>query len=315
MDLRSAHSLIQALRGDWCIFGYSGHFPDEHSPRLIELGEAVLSGAPGGVTVKGRLGYVMVEAYQNIVRHRARPLVRTPWDKGRSVFLLRCHATGQQVFACNLVTRPQAEKLDNDLADLQGRDNAELKELYLEGIQRTSTPGSRGAGLGLIEMVRRAGSGATWAFTAVDAKHELFAISLELEATGGTDALRLEGPLHRLVLGHRIRFFHVGIWNSAIENMLLDLAHHERNHAGGQLPGRPEVLDRLVQVFRSVCDLSNPLLLVVHGGDQAVFSMGGTIGRSVVDKLRARLPGLTATLRVEDRMEDSQLFATVEVPW
>lgn len=314
MDIRFAHSLIQALRGDRCIFGYSGYFPDEHSPRLIELGEAVLSGSTGTVPVKGRLGYVMVEAYQNIVRHRARPLSPASWDQGRSMFLLRCHAAGQQVFACNLVTRPQAEKLDTDLADLQGRDNAELKELYLEGIQRTSTPGTRGAGLGLIEMVRRAGGGATWAFRSVDDKHDLFAISLELGATGGADALRLEGPLHRLVLGHRIRFFHVGIWTSAIENVLLGLARNESTFEVGHLPGRGEALDRIVEVFRSACDLSSPMLLAVHGGDQAVFSMGGMIDRSGVDKLRSRLSDPAATLRVEDRMEGQKLLATVEIP-
>lgn len=314
MDIRFAHSFIEALRGDRCIFGYSGYFPDEHSPRLIELGEAVLSGASGTLPVKGRLGYVMVEAYQNIVRHRARPLSLTTWDEGRSMFLLRCHDDGQQVFACNLVTRSQAEKLDTDLADLQGRDNAELKELYLEGIQRTTKPGTRGAGLGLIEMVRRAGGGATWAFRAVDDKHDLFAISLELGTTDGAAALRLEGPLHRLVLGHRIHLFHVGIWTTAIENVLIGLARNEGPEEGG-LPKRGEALEQTVAEFRSACDLSRPLLFVIHGGDRAVLSMGGTIDRSEVETLRNRLSDPRAILRLEDRREGQKLLATVEVPW
>ncbi len=314
MDIRFAHSFIEALRGDRCIFGYSGYFPDEHSPRLIELGEAVLSGASGTLPHKGRLGYVMVEAYQNIVRHRARPLSVTPWDEGRSMFLLRCHDDGQQVFACNLVTRSQAEKLDTDLADLQGRDNAELKELYLEGIQRTTKPGTRGAGLGLIEMVRRAGGGATWAFRAVDDMHDLFAISLELGTTDGAAALRLEGPLHRLVLGHRIHLFHAGIWTADIENVLVGLARNEGPDEGG-LPKRGEALEQTVEEFRSACDLAMPVLFVIHGGDHAVFSMGGTIDRSEVETLRTRLSDPRATLRVEDRMEGQKLLATVEVPW
>lgn len=313
MHIRSARSFIKALRGDRCIFGYSGCFPDEHSPRLIELGEAVHNGATGAVTLKARLGYVMVEAYQNIVRHGVGTF--SPWDVGRSMFLLRCHAEGEQVFACNLVTRSQAEKLDTDLADLQGRDNAELKELYLEGIQRISKPGTRGAGLGLIEMVRRTGGGATWAFRPVDEGHDLFAISLELGTTDGADGLCLKGPLHQLVVEHRIHLFHVGLWNADIEKVLVGMAGNESPCEGGYLPKRGEALEHVVGAFTSVCDLSAPVLFVLHGGKSTVFSMGGMVHRSALEQLRTRFPGPGAMLRVEEGAEGGKVLVTMEIPW
>lgn len=316
MDIQFAHSLIEALREDRCIFGYSGFFPDEHSPRLIELGEAVLNGWEGTVPVKGRLGYVMVEAYQNIVRHRARPLSMPDRGEGQSMFLLRCHATGQQVFACNLVTRSQALKLDKDLADLQGRDNTELKELYLEGIQRTSKPGTRGAGLGLIEMVRRTGGGASWTFNPIEDGHDLFAISLDVGATDGADVLQLDGPLHRLVLEHRVLLFHVGIWTTEIEHVLMGLALNEGPAEGGEdLLKRSDRLKRTVEVVRSTLDLAAPVLFVLHGGDRTIFSMGGMIDRRAVGKLLARLSDVEGTLRVEDRPKGEKVLATVDVPW
>ena len=315
MDIPFAHSLVEALRGDRCIFGYSGFFPDEHSSRLIELGEAVLSGSSGTVPVKGRLGYVMVEAYQNIVRHRTRSLSLPRWSEGRSMFLLRCHHAGQQVFACNPVTRSQAQKLDKDLADLQSRDKAGLKELYLEGIQRTSKPGSRGAGLGLIEMVRRAGGGATWAFKPVDDRHDLFAFSLELGTTAGADALHLDGPLHRLVLDHRIQLFHVGIWTSGIENVLLGLTRNEMSIAGSDLPQRGAALMRIFDLFRSACDRSKPLLFVLHGGDRMLFSMGGMVDPAKAEELEKHLAGTGATLRCAGVPEEGNVLTTVEVAW
>lgn len=314
MDIHFARSLITALRDDLCIFGYSGLFPDEHSPRLIELGEAVLNGPQGTFPVKGRLGYVMVEAYQNIVRHRSRSVSISPWGKGRSMFLLRCHTAGQQVFACNLVTRAQAKKLDTDLADLQGLDNAGLKELYLEGIQRTSRPGIRGAGLGLIEMVRRAGGGATWAFNHVDEQHDLFAISLELANTGGADALRMDGPLHRMVLSHRIRLFHVGLWSADIEQVLLDLAVNEGKDEDADATGRREVLQRIIGIFRAVCFHSSPMLLTLHGADRTLFSLGGRILKTDEARLRSRLSEVNTTLHVEDGPEGDAVLATAEFP-
>ena len=115
-------------------------------------------------------------------------------------------------------------------------------------------------------------------------------------------------------LCHRIHLFHVGIWTTAIENVLVGLARNEGPDQGG-LPKRGEALEQTVKEFRSACDLSMPVLFVIHGGDQAVFSMGGTIDRSEVETLRTRLSDPRAILRLEDRMEGQKLLATMEVPW
>src|SRR5690606_36999047 len=93
MDIRLARSLIATLGDDRCIFGYSGRFPDEHSPRLIELGESIHCSCGGPPSSKGRLGYVMVEAYQNMVRHQAR-IEQAASHRTHSLFMLRCQGPG-----------------------------------------------------------------------------------------------------------------------------------------------------------------------------------------------------------------------------
>ena len=165
-------------------------------------------------------------------------------------------------------------------------------------------------------MVRRTGGGASWTFNPIEDGHDLFAISLDVGATDGADALQLDGPLHRLVLEHRVLLFHVGIWTTEIEHVLMGLALNERPAEGGEdLLKRSDRLKRTVEVVRSTLDLAAPVLFVLHGGDRTIFSMGGMIDRRAVGKLLARLSDVEGTLRVEDRPKGEKVLATVDVPW
>ncbi|MEO8733819.1 MAG: SiaB family protein kinase [Flavobacteriales bacterium] len=228
MDLRSAQSLFQALSGDHCAFGYSGKFPDEHSARLIDLGSSVLESQGFGVVERGRLGYVMVEAYQNIVRH-ASPLAASIADKdGRSMFLVRCHDKGQQVVAMNAVTREQSEGLRTTLATLDGKTGSQLKELFLVGLQRAAGSASRGAGLGLIEMARRSGQPPGWEFLPVDDSHELFALVLRLGKEAPLELVQEEAStLHGIMASQGICMVQAGFRSPGVEAALLRLLETE----------------------------------------------------------------------------------------
>ena len=228
MDLRSAQFLFHALSGDHCALGYSGKFPDEHSARLIDLGTSVLESQGFGVVERGRLGYVMVEAYQNIVRHAA-PLPPAIADKeGRSMFLVRCHEKGQQVVAMNAVTKEQSEGLSHTLATLDGKTGSQLKELFMAGLQRAAGSGSRGAGLGLIEMARRSGHTPAWDFRPLDETHDLFPLALRLGKESQYEPLVKEAhDLHATMVSGSIRLVHAGFRSPGVEAALLRLLETE----------------------------------------------------------------------------------------
>ncbi len=158
MDPGTAHSLFQALRGDRSTFVYSGEFRDEHTARLIALGEASMDGANARSSSKGRLAFVMVEAYQNIIRHKAPLPPQLEQAQGRSMFILRCGDNGQHVVAMNAVVKSEVPALRATLDSLKGLSAEELKSLFLAGLQKPENSARRGAGLGLIEMARRSGS-------------------------------------------------------------------------------------------------------------------------------------------------------------
>ena len=65
MDLHNVHTLYESLVGDKPAFLFSGEFNDEHSARLIKLGEEMLESEDAPRNLRGRLAFVLVEAYRD----------------------------------------------------------------------------------------------------------------------------------------------------------------------------------------------------------------------------------------------------------
>ena len=131
MDIGAAHTLARSFSGDRATFLYSGRFHDEHTARLITLSEEVLTGLGDTQKLRGKLAFVMVEAYQNIVRHRFRKEQDDEPDLGRSLFLLRGIADGFAVQTVNRMDAAEADTLQVLMQDLQRLDASELKERFL----------------------------------------------------------------------------------------------------------------------------------------------------------------------------------------
>ena len=264
MQPETALSLCKALGEDHCLFGYSGNFSDEHSVRLIELVSALASSTGSAMAGRGRLGYVMVEAFQNIVRHRAETGNMAPWGGARSFFMLQQGGKGQRLLAENAVTRSQQVKLESLLQGLREKTAEELKASFMEGIQRTSAPGARGAGLGLIEMARRLEGKFRWRFLPIDERLARFTLVLDLGEPTETGAVQLEDTLlRRLALAHQWSLFFAGRWSKDIQLVLLKIAG-----AGAAASGQ---VDRLGTWLVH----ATPSFLVVQGGERRSLAMGG----------------------------------------
>jgi len=176
MDLSTVHVLYDALAGDRLTFLYSGRFHDEHTARLITLGEEFLELDGSDKSLRGKLAFIMVEAYQNIIRHRAALPEGLEHGAGRSLFVLRSRAAQHEVTAMNPVISSDAHRLNIALEGLRGLDLKQMKQVFLRGLQSDERTERGGAGLGLIEMARRSGHALQHGFAPLGADHQLFAL-------------------------------------------------------------------------------------------------------------------------------------------
>ncbi|HQX00083.1 MAG TPA: SiaB family protein kinase [Flavobacteriales bacterium] len=196
MDLSIVHTIYRSFAGDRLSFLYSGLFHDEHTARLIALGEEFLGQNGADKGVRGKLAFIMVEMYQNIVRHRAGLASEVQEREGRSMFLLRSTSAQHEIVAINPIASADAENVKKELARLDGLDRDQMKQVFLLGLQNDARTQRGGAGLGLIEMARRSGHPLRHALSPLGTSHYLFA----LQALVGRNANWRSAPLDALSL-------------------------------------------------------------------------------------------------------------------
>lgn len=276
MDRTAAHLLYEVLGTDACLFGYAGTFPDEHTARLIELGTAVLEHQGVRVAERGRLSYVMVEAYQNVVRHRARLAPEVENGEGRSHFMLHCGAEGRTVATLNPVANDKAKDLQEVLGFLKGRNSEELKNLFRDGIQRTHSPERRGAGLGLIEMMRRSGATPNWRRMDKIPGHTLFSLAWSPGGTDTTNGLDLMKVQRNTMASAGAWLTFAGHCTSEVLEVLERMVEMEPAMPGQGLCAM-EILGKAMALLGTAEAGSAPVVILVGNGPHGTWLQAGSV--------------------------------------
>ncbi|MCC6840179.1 MAG: hypothetical protein IT230_08485 [Flavobacteriales bacterium] len=311
------HPLLACSGGNRFLFGYSGAFPDEHSARLIELVEVMAARDQSLRSGKGRLAFILVEAYQNIIRHQAISATADPWGAARPMFLIQDQQGMQVMTTRNAVSHKQAEALRTQLAELVRMEDAALKELLLQGIQRPSTTGVRGAGLGLIGMLRRTGEKPTWTFAPVDKEHQAFSLHWALDhwpkatTTGGEMLLDLPAWMSE----HRVQLCYAGPWTADLGTVLLRLAGAEWPHSPAGPDGHDQRLQQLAEAVLPVFSGSGQLAVALHGGSPMRLTVGGLVAHDVPARWQGRWEQAEWTLGPAMPEPGGGVLASVSFPW
>lgn len=297
MDAAPLYSLYDAFAGDRHTFLYSGQFLDAHTARLITLGEAVVGSTEADRSMRARLAFVLVEAYQNVIRHRPSSLAGSSSRGCRCLLLLRSAPGLNEVTTMNPILRSDAEDLVAELKGLGALDRDQLKTRYLETLQREGRTRRGGAGLGLIEMARRSGNVLRHSFTDIDAEHLRFTLSLDVDpapssSSGAADLQRW----HSAAAEAGVTLFYKGLDNAAAEVSLLRIIDQETAN-DRTLSGRVAPLARVgLEVLRSLGSQHrhNAIALLQHEGRTSI--------------------GLLARLPVEDAEQASRTIHTMGDP-
>jgi hypothetical protein len=286
MEFGSAHSLYLALSGCRSSLLYSGAFTDARTADLVAWGEALLD-AEERPTLRNRLTFVMVEAYQNIVRHRALVGSQLERGAGRSLFLLRHKGSGNEVVAVNPVLREEAGGLRSLLERLRGLDIAQLKQLFLQRLRAEERTTRGGAGLGLIEMARRSGQEMGHVLTTIDADHELFMLRVIVGGTSeeSADALALRA-LHELVVREDVLLAATGLFSPAIQRVVVRLVADEMELSGVPRAPAMRIMHAVLGLVDTLgLDREGALLVVHRGATRPVLALLVRMDASLADRM------------------------------
>lgn len=160
------------------IFCYSGYITEgvltgigNALKRKLELEDADKK------TLKG-LFSIFVEQVQNVIRYSAEGEPKSADLSGKElrygVLTVGMQDSNYFVTCGNLVRNGDVQRLSESLSHIQQLDKDGLKALYKETLRGETPEGSKGAGVGFIDIARRAENGFEFDFAKVDKDFSYF---------------------------------------------------------------------------------------------------------------------------------------------
>lgn len=149
---------------------------------LLGLGETLrqrLEAMPGGAAAGRSVFAVFVELTQNIIRYAdADAPHKAPEGPAARPGVLVIGTDREHYFVAggNVIDRAQEPHLRAVLDQIQDLNKEQLRALHKERLRAPPDPASQGAGLGLIEIARRATDRLEADFQPVDGEHSFFCL-------------------------------------------------------------------------------------------------------------------------------------------
>ncbi len=173
MEISQAIDIRNVMQKSGVIMAYNGVVSDELMVTLADILKSRLEGLDD--TKRSRTVFsVFMEGMQNLIWHG-----RTGQGSNGMVCISECER--EITIVCgNRIARSDSHKLKEVLEQLQGADKDTIRQLYREGMSRSGDHEGPGAGLGLLEIARRATHPISFAFTDVDAEHVDFFLAARI---------------------------------------------------------------------------------------------------------------------------------------
>jgi len=179
-SLDQIHAIQTALAKQQIIFCYAGYITEDV---LLSVGSAIkkkLALVQADKHATRTVFAIFIEEAQNVVRYSKAVLSGGDGDENdalRHGFIAVGKNDGKYFVCCgNPVRNDDVARLDQNLTHIQSLNAEELKALYKESLRKDPPEGSKGAGVGFIDIARRASGGFDFSFEDYDDTHAYFYI-------------------------------------------------------------------------------------------------------------------------------------------
>jgi hypothetical protein len=185
MLARELFDFRSILQKQGITFAYSGYVTE---PVLSGVGEAIknkLVLEDADTKTLRSVFAVFVEQMQNMIRYSAEKVASDaveppPIEMRYGVLTIGREGDDYVVHAGNLVARSDVERLREKLSKIRSMNKEELRASYKERLRAGPEEGSKGAGLGFMEIARRASKPIEFDFTDVDDTHVFFTLKASI---------------------------------------------------------------------------------------------------------------------------------------
>jgi anti-sigma regulatory factor (Ser/Thr protein kinase) len=172
--------LMRNINDEKTSLTYFGVFNDRITAMLIDLAEEFVSKQKGLNKLSKRTSFLIAESFQNVVRHG---LVEKSKESGlisaKDFYQISVLTDRIVISSANLIKKSDARELEQFIDNVNALSADELKTLKRKLLKTSEMSAKGGAGLGIIEMVRKSGLPLKQNFIPLSDNFSLVVLSLE----------------------------------------------------------------------------------------------------------------------------------------
>lgn len=181
----SIEQLFNTLNGYELSYAYRGDFSQKLTDSILALSETKMEAINEPLKNRKKVYFIMVESLQNITRHQDADVLE-------GFFSIHKSQTGFLITSGNAIENAQVAPLKEKFDKINAMSPEQLKEHYYEVLNEGGFSEKGGAGLGLIEMVRKSGNKLSYEFVKVDDVHSFFYYQINVKTGGEGDSHSLD---------------------------------------------------------------------------------------------------------------------------
>ena len=255
--------LKEEFSNDLSILFYHGIFSDLFSDTIVSLADNNEQKA-----IKKKISFLVVEVFQNIVRHGEIK------DKGtkENVFGMRSKENILEIYSSNIITNNIHDLLEQKLSQINKLNSQELKVMYRSILSSGEFGEKGGAGLGLIEMARKSGNKIQYSFEPYDDSYK-FNYQLDLSTIKGIEItdndktnIKENVRLYSSALQNDILFFYKGDFKRESSNALLKiLKENTQTYSKNKDLNNFKIFHTGVELIQNICRHGKEINGIVEG--------------------------------------------------
>jgi len=268
------YSAYETFHHEKISIAYFGVFTDDITDLLIDLNNEYLNRKNEFSKLAKKTSFLIAESFQNIIRHRIIDSEKiNDIQYNREFYQISILNDGVQITSANVINRDLVIELNDAIEHLNTLNQEELKKLKLRILEHGEVSNKGGAGLGLIEIVRKTKLPLQKMFIPLTNDFSLLLLGImfpfEKEQTSNLIEIEKVGQFYRNLVEDGTLLLYKGDFSDSSNSVIIDMLHKNFMKEGRFDPGKAKNIVAIIEVLQNVSKHGK----VIDGLKEGIFSV------------------------------------------
>jgi len=301
MNPELSYRFFNTLENDQFSLIYIGEPDDQMTATLMRINE---TGVEELTAFRKTVSFLLVECFQNIIRHADKPEIINRTNNKPNMISLRNIGNAFYIASTNLVNNTKKEGLISKLRSINTLTAEELKAVYMEALDHNEISDKGGAGLGLIEMARRSGFPIQFDFDFVNYFFSVFYSQFRVVSDENPDNYTIDinntKALYNDMIAENILMIRKGDFSQQSILPLFTMIENSLSSDKNLQGARKKILYLLIEMLQNISKhaaehngMCEGIIIISVKNNHYTINTGNYIKNTHIESLQTKLESLT----------------------